>query len=180
MEVSIRKGYEALGVDNYYKKHESDYSNPHYPIIKELLNDYVEQNDIGKDILDLCCGSGEVSKVLIELNRFNIEGNDPYTSKLYRKETGLNCYEYSFKDIVCGSFNFKQYDTIICSFAMHLCEESMLNNLIYQLSLITNRLIILTPHKRPNISNNYFKLQQEKIKDRVRLRVYNSSSNSNI
>lgn len=169
---SIRSWYEQVGVEGYYKLHNEDYNNPHFYIIKDLLTNYIKQNDIGNNILDMCCGSGEVTHILKEVNKnFNIEGLDPYTVSAYSKNTGLNCIKYDFKDILRGQLLNKKYDTIICSFALHLCEESMLNTVLYQLSLISNRLIILTPHKRPEINSWWKEIYKEK-KDKVTIRVY--------
>ena len=50
-------------------------------------------------------------------------------------------------------------------------EDSMLNPVLYRLATITKKLIILTPHKRPKI-NSYWKLENEVMIDRVRLREY--------
>ena len=169
---SVRKGYEELGIDKYYERHNEDYENPHYEIIRQLLEEYLIYNDIGIDILDLCCGSGEITTILESCNKdYKITGIDPYTKAAYKKKTNKDCLSYTFKDIVQGKMLDKKYDTIICSCAMHLCEESMLDMLLYQLGQITNNLIILTPHKRPNI-NNWFILKDEYIKNKVRLRVY--------
>lgn len=148
---SVRNGYEELGVDNFYLLHKDDYNNPHERIIKELLN--IAKNDwnLGDNLLDLCCGSGEVSRVFFDKN---IEGIDPYTSKLYEKLTKRTCRNLSFKDIVENGLDSK-YDTIICSFAMHLCEESMLPMLLWRLGESSDNLLILTPHKRPNCDGIY-------------------------
>lgn len=171
MSYSIRAGYEELGIDEYYKKHSDDYRNPHYKEIKYLLKEYLKTHSIGTNILDLCCGSGEITQILNEIGEYNIEGLDPYTEPAYKKNTGKECLRYDFKDLVNGALENRRYDTIICCFAMHLCEQSMLSNLLYQLSRMSDRLIILTPHKRPEI-NKCFSLQDEVLYNRVRLRIY--------
>lgn len=171
MKDSIRAGYEELGVAEYYKKHSEDYSNPHYAIIQDLLNQYIKAYNIGSNILDLCCGSGEVTRVLDRVGKYNITGLDPYTAPAYKINTGKSCLIYDFKDIVEGALENYKFDTIICSFAMHLCEESMLSNLLYQLSIISEHLIILTPHKRPEIKQWWIK-EYENKKDKVTIRVY--------
>ena len=150
MGNSVRAGYEELGIEGYYKLHSEDYNNPHINEIEYLIKESKCIQYIGKNILDLCCGSGEITNILKNYE-FNIDGLDPYTAPAYIKNTGKECLIYSFKDIVQGALKNKSYDTIICSYAMHLCEESMLNNLLYQLSLIADTLIIITPHKRPEI-----------------------------
>lgn len=171
---SVRAGYEELGVEGYYKLHNEDYSNPHINEIEYLLKKEIDKNYFGTNILDLCCGSGEVTNILKQymgIRNYNIEGLDPYTAPAYKKNTGKDCLIYDFKDIVQGALNNKRYHTIICSFAMHLCEQSMLNNMLYQLSLIANTLIILTPHKRPDI-NVWWKEVESHKHNGVTLRVY--------
>lgn len=178
-ENSVRLGYEELGVEGYYKLHSDDYSNPHFSDIKYLLEQEFKDDSLyNLSILDLCCGSGEVTKILMgrqcgERNDLKIEGVDPYTKVAYRKQTGQECLDYDFKDIVNGKLSDKYYNIIICSFAMHLCELSMLDTLLYQLHLICDKLIILTPHKRPEIKV-WFILEKEEKYNKVRLRVYSS------
>ena len=168
MNEAVRTGYEEHGVDNYYKIHRSDYSNPHKEIINELLTISKKWN-LGNNILDLCCGSGEVTK---NFETYNIEGIDPYTYELYSKNTNRHCYNYSFKDIVQKGLP-KNYDTVICSFAMHLCEESMLPSLLYRIGEKSNRLIILTPHKRPSCNGIYGWKEVNRIKiDKVSMILY--------
>lgn len=158
---SIRDGYLELGVDEYYKLHKNDYENPHKIIIQNLL-DYAKKNwNIGNNLLDLCCGSGEVTISFLD---YNIVGCDPYTFELYEKNTNKKCYNKTFQDIVENGLD-NNYDTILCSFAMHLCEESMLPILLYQLGLKAKQLIIITPHKRPNCNGIYGWELVDKIKE---------------
>ncbi len=44
-----------------------------------------------------------------------------------------------------------QFSSIISSFAMHLCPEKQLFSLVSQLFLITKNIVIITPHKRPEL-----------------------------
>ena len=169
--TSVREGYELLGVDTYYQQHANDYCNPHFNTIEIMLKDYILSHDIGEKILDFCCGSGEVTKILNECGTYHIEGNDPYTFSLYSKNTGNPCHKYSFKDVVIGKMVNMHYDTIICSFAMHLCDMSMLDTLLYQLSSCTDNLIIVSPHKRPEI-NAWFELENSFERNRVKMKVY--------
>lgn len=174
MKESIRAGYQELGIDEYYKQHSGDYHNPHFCVIKNLLERVIEQVTIGNNILDLCCGSGEVTRILSGIEGVQIEGLDPYTAPAYKNKTNKNCLIHDFKDIVNGALENKKYDTIICSFAMHLCEESMLNSLLYQLSRISRQLIIITPHKRPEINQWWIETYRHK-EEKVTIRVYKST-----
>ena len=170
--MSVREGYEQLGVEGYYKEHGADYVNPHFEKIKYLLDLEEVKARIGVSVLDLCCGGGEVTTILNSHGKeYQIDGVDPYTADAYKKNTGKECMPFNFKDIVLGALDNKRYDTVICSFAMHLCEQSMLNLLLYQLSTITQTLIILTPHKRPVI-NSFWKKEKEILYEKVKLRIY--------
>ena len=181
MKDSVRAGYEQLGVEGYYKKHCEDYSNPHINEIEYLLRQEEAKGYFGKSILDLCCGSGEVTRILESINvskEYNIVGLDPYTATAYKKNTNKECLIYDFKDIVTGAIANLKFDTIICSYAMHLCEESMLNNLLYQLSLIADTLIIITPHKRPEIRNWWKEVKSFKHRG-ITLKIYRTKEFGN-
>lgn len=167
--LNVRKEYERLGVDNYYKENSDTYKNPHESIIRKLL----KQKNFKGNILDMCCGSGEVT-LAIENKNTSIIGSDKYMYKQYSKNTNNPCLIVSFKDILQGKLNGYKFDSIICSFALHLCELSMLPMVLYQLSLITPELIILTPHKRPLINEDFWYLESEIKKDKVRMRTYYS------
>lgn len=154
--AAIRTQYEAVGVENYYKENANSYKNPHEKSIKNILENFLFERDIDKNIriLDLCCGGGEISKILLNNGFKNISGLDPFTHELYKKQTGLECDIYDFKDLATGKFK-KEFDLIICSFALHLAPESMLPNILYNLN--TSNLIIISPNKKPQI-NSIFNL----------------------
>ena len=168
---AVRNEYAKIGIENYYLKHSKDYSNPHREIIKKLLNIAEQKNLIGKKVLDLACGSGEVTSVLLNYDH-EITGLDPYTADLYREKTSNKVIKLSFKDLVLGKLSEK-FDTIICSFALHLCDKSMLPDLLWKLSEISDTLIVITPHKRPDCDMiSSWVLVDEILTDRVRMRIY--------
>lgn len=167
MKKSIRGEYEIFGVDNYYKEFSEEYRNPHFETIKKLLSNV----NVKGSVLDLCCGSGEVTKII---SNDRVVGCDPYMSEVYFKNTGKKAFKFNFKEIAEGALYGNYFDTIICSFALHLCELSFLEKVLYQLSIITNDLIVISPHKRPIIKENYFKLDMELKIDRVYLKRYSS------
>jgi SAM-dependent methyltransferase len=140
---SIREYYNQLGVEEFYKT--IPYSNPHEKQIIKLI-----QNIEGNKVLDLCCGTGLVTK---NIKYKEIEGIDPYLYNEYEKNTGKRCIRKTFKDIVQEGLD--KYDLIICSFGLHLCEASMLPMLMYRIKESTNRLIVISPSKHPKISNKY-------------------------
>lgn len=166
---AIRNQYAQVGVATYYKTNANTYINPHEEVITKLINESTEIVDYGDSVLDLCCGNGLATKVL-EQKVQHIVGNDPYMHKQYTEQTNQFCYKYDFKQLA-QSCEIGKIDTIICSFALHLCDESLLPNVLYNLSLIADTLVVITPNKKPNI-DIFWKLQNEIVQDRVRLRIY--------
>jgi len=147
---AIRNSYADMGVEAFYKSAGSVYSNPHFPYISTLLRNNESRIDYS-NILDFCCGSGEVSRVLKDLSYEHSEGSDPFTQKAYVATMNKACLGYTFQDVIQGKMDGRQYSSIICSFAMHLCPEKKLYPLIQQLFNCTKQLVLLTPHKRPKL-----------------------------
>lgn len=173
--ISIRDEYVKYGMEEYYKYHCKDYYNPHEKAIDNVL-EYVYNNwkDIGwgGDILDLACGKGAVTKSLYNLGISNIIGLDGYLYKEYEKHTGNRCISMTFDEIISGKLG-GIYSTIVCSFAMHLVEESKLPMFLYALSCVSDNLVIISPHKRPIIKDDwYWELSNEVLIERVRCRYY--------
>lgn len=165
----VRNGYAKLGVEKYYEQHNNDYRNPHENVIKELIDIAQRNGIVGNKVLDLCCGSGEIT---MALNNCEVIGVDPYTSSAYYNRTGKKLIPLSFKEIAQGQL-IGDYDSIICSFALHLCPISLLPMVLWRLGEITNTLIIITPHKRPDCDNiSGWILVDEILLDRVRMRIY--------
>lgn len=149
---AIRKEYEAYSVQGFYEKFGDEYRNPHEAIIKQVIEASVQKWQLNCDrVLDLACGSGEVTLALQSLGVTNITGIDPYTYKAYYQRTGKQAEIYTFEDIATGVLTGRFYSLIVCSFALHLVAESRLPLLLYQLSLIGDTMIIITPHKRPQL-----------------------------
>lgn len=174
---SIRGHYVAMGVKEYYKAHGEEYINPHEERVRKVLKEIVKNWGINTSrVLDLACGSGEVTLALRDLGVKNLEGVDPYTYAGYEKRTGLVCKPISFEDIATGSLSEEKYGTIICSYALHLVKEDLLPVLAMQMSMIAEHLVIITPHKRPDIEEKWgWSLKNEIVLDRTRARHYKSS-----
>lgn len=169
--MKIREEYQKYGSSaRFYKEKASEYSNPHKKVIESLLDEYFLGEDKESKILDLCCGDGLVTTHLKSKGFKNIFGIDPYFSEIYQQKTKEICYKKDFKDIVVSN-DIEKCDLIICSFALHLCEKSLLPQLLFKLSQIGKKLIIITPHKNPVIKNSWL-LEEEVIKERVRMRVF--------
>ncbi len=148
---AIRNLYQDLGVDQYYTHEGSAYENPHFPQIETLLTQNQYRINY-ENVLDFCCGGGEVSKVLQALGHSLPQASDPYTQEAYRKNFERDCWDFSFEDVIRGKLT-GQFSSIICSFAMHLCLQKQLFPLVHQLFLCTPQLVIITPHKRPELEN---------------------------
>lgn len=169
----IRPAYKEHGVTGFYEQFGSSYRNPHETIIQSLLKKVTLEWQLDlSNVLDLACGSGEATLVLQELGGV-VSGIDPYTFEAYVERTKLEAEQFSFDDIANGILEGRNYSLIVCSFALHLVEGSKLPMLMIQLAQITDTLVILTPHKRPQIKPEWgWNLETEVIEDRVRARLY--------
>ena len=147
----IRKLYEQLGAQKYYQQYGDSYQNPHQEYIKQLLQANENRLDY-RQILDFCAGSGEVTTTIQKLGYDKSTASDPYTAVLFEQKTKQKCFSWSFDDVIKGHLVGK-YSSIICSFAMHLCEEEKLYPLVTNLFAHTNSIVIITPHKRPQLEN---------------------------
>jgi SAM-dependent methyltransferase len=173
MMDDIRPAYEEYGVTGFYEQFGSSYRNPHETILQSLLKRVLlEWNLDRSSVLDLACGSGEATLVLQELGA-KVSGIDPYTGQAFLERTGLHAEKFSFDDIANGILEGRTYSLIVCGFALHLVEISKLPMLMFQLAQITDTLLVLTPHKRPQIKPDWgWNLEQEILEDRVRARLY--------
>ena len=156
MPKAIRNEYAESGVETFYSLNGDNYENPHEKQVNEIVIKNVTRFDCSS-VLDLSCGSGEVTRALQSLKFENIIGCDPFTYKLYEKKTGKKCFAFTFDDLVRGKhltvLNKKQFSCIISSFALHLQPEKKLYSLVAALFYLTDTLIVITPHKRPILEN---------------------------
>jgi hypothetical protein len=150
MEKKIRPLYDQYGADGYYRAFSDSYENPHFPQICALLQRNLHRIETSGGVLDFSAGGGEVSRVLVEAGLHGISGCDPYTHALYQRNTGRPCLSLSFKDVIRAGLP-GTYSVIISSFALHLCPEKELFPLVWKLFEAAPQLVILTPHKRPEL-----------------------------
>jgi SAM-dependent methyltransferase len=171
---SIRNEYKEHSVKGFYEKFGDEYKNPHEPTIVKVLQLAAAKWQLDcRKVLDLACGSGEVTLALKNLGVSDIDGIDPYTYNAYLKRTGQAAEVYTFEDITSGALCDRDYSLIVCSFAMHLLAESRLPVLAYQLRRIADSLMIITPNKRPHLKPEWgWTCLDEIIVDRVRARLY--------
>ncbi len=171
---SIRSAYVSHGVREYYQSNGDAYQNPHEPMVRAAVTDAagVWSLDLS-DVLDLACGSGEVTQALGELGVGRVSGIDPYTAAAYERRTGKLAEPFSFEQIAAGVLNGRHYSLVVCSFALHLAALSRLPMICYQLAEISPALLIVTPHKRPEILPGWgWRLVGERRVQRVRTRYY--------
>ena len=150
MPESIRPLYDALGAEGYYHQYADAYANPHEPEIRALVLKNLHRIP-SEHLLDFSAGSGEVSRALLEAGVQQITGSDPYTQALYTRQTGRPCYNWDFQTVLSWKSTEHQFSSIISSFAMHLCPQEALFPLCWNLLQMAPILIIITPHKRPEI-----------------------------
>jgi hypothetical protein len=149
---NIRPIYEQLGVDYYYKNYAHAYQNPHEPQVRNLLIQNKDKINY-QSCLDFCAGGGEVSQLLLEWdNNIQLIASDPYTQQLYQKNIGRPCMRWSFEDVYKNKIQ-AQFDSIICSFALHLCPLEKLFPVVNNLLNLAPQLVIISPHKQPDLSN---------------------------
>lgn len=172
IKESIRNKYELLGPKNYYLNHSNEYENPHSERIIKSLNYIKSRIEVGY-FLDLSCGNGVVSEYLLNNGYNNFKGCDPYFSKIYKDKFKKECFNSSFEDISKNGL-YEKFETIICSYALHLCPKSYMNNLLYNLSMSCMNFIVISPSKYPTIDEDFFQLQESKIIDRTHIRIYKS------
>ncbi|HEU5102985.1 MAG TPA: class I SAM-dependent methyltransferase [Roseiflexaceae bacterium] len=178
-ESAIRAGYEQYGVEGFYQRFGDTYRNPHERAIRAALRAAVERWALPPGrVLDLACGSGEVTLALRQLvgPAIEVDGIDPYTYQAYAERSGQIAERYTFEQIAAGALVGRSYGTIVCSFAMHLVALSRLPALATQLSQIGEALLLLTPHKRPQLRAEWgWECTDELLIERVRARLYRRS-----
>ena len=175
--LAIRHEYQSRGVAGFYRAAGDSYRNPHEAQIERLLPQVVRdwKPDLGR-VLDLAAGSGEVTLTLRELGAGQIDAIDPFTFRAYERRTGQGAGRESFEQIAAGALAGRDYTLIVCSFALHLLAPSRLPRLAYQLGRIGHQLLILTPHKRPQINPEWgWQITHEMVVQRVRARLYQSA-----
>ena len=145
----IRPLYDEHGAEGYYRAFADTYENPHFPEIKKLLERNMGKFDCSA-VLDFAAGGGEVTQVLQGLGMRGITGCDPFTFDLFEKNTCCTCLRLSFMDVIKNGLP-GHYSTIFSSFALHLCPVRDLFSLSWQLLEAAPVLVVLTPHKRPEL-----------------------------
>ncbi|KAK1922179.1 hypothetical protein DB88DRAFT_497461 [Papiliotrema laurentii] len=125
--------------------------------------------------------------------RFETVATDPYTTSAYTARTQLSCYPLSFSDLANGQVPdgvSPPWAFIICSFALHLVPTSSeLFALLYELSTKATWLVVISPHKKPEIKESWGwtlwdveewkpsdTLTSEVVREKTRLRLFRSTT----
>ncbi len=176
-EEPIRRQYERFGAQGFYEQFGSRYRNPHERAVRHAIQVAVTTWNLDLSrVLDLACGSGEATLALREQGALAGEGVDPYSGAAYQARTGQSAETLSFEGIAAGALDGRRYSLVVCSYALHLLEPSRLPRLAYQLSRIAATLLVLTPHKRPDLRAEWgWLLAGEMVIERARVRHYLST-----
>lgn len=171
---SIRRGYEDMGVQQFYSKNKNTYTNPHLEDVKKCLDLIIDKVSIGK-FLDLGCGNGEVSNYLNKNGFKNFKGLDPHFSEIYKSNFNKECFNLTFEEVSKNGLP-ESFDTIIASYSIHLCDKSYFDNLLYNISLNCRIFVVISPNKNQNIESYFKKIYSQKI-GKSNLIIYQSLLN---
>jgi SAM-dependent methyltransferase len=171
------------GAEGWYRDRGAAYVNPHEPAVIAAVAHAVgwwPELFVG-EILDLCCGSGEVSLALrsVGVRADAITGCDPYTGRAYLARCGRDALSFSFAEIAEGALADRGFTTVVCSYALHLCDASWLPRVCFALRDSASNLVVVTPHKRPELRPSFGWTLVEEHRDRVhrtRLRRYTATA----
>jgi len=167
----IRDEYARMGVDSYYSANRKGYVNPHLSGVQDCLEWAADRIDIGY-FLDLACGNGEASSHLLSMGLTNFKGCDPYFSAIYEANLGRECYDMRFEDIANKGLP-ERFDTVVCSYALHLCPRTYWHSLLWSLSTACNHLVIVSPSKHPVVETHFEQVDGTKV-GKTHCRVYSS------
>ena len=172
--MKIRCEYEEAGTAAlFYLGKGAQYRNPQERDVRAMLRAQLTQAEVAH-VLDLACGSGEATLEVVAMGGTST-CVDPYCGAACTERTGLPCLASSFEDICHGKLHFEpdSFSAIVCSFALHLLDESYLPALLAVVKSWSPVLIVLSPHKRPHIRPEWgWALQSEHVDNRVRFRRY--------
>ena len=180
----MRKEYNEHGVVGFYEKFGKTYRNKHFPEIKRVIRTIASAlpEDLPRGrirLLDLACGSGEAALAFVDAGLTSldlVDGCDPYTFEAFKEMVGKTAHPWSFEDIADGKLDDRKYDLCICSFALHLVDSSKLLGVCYQLATACKYLLVLTPHKKPDIRPAMgWDLKFEIVCERIHARLYHSN-----
>lgn len=159
------------GVAGFYQKDGGTYRNPHEAIVRACFRQCVQDWNLDlTNVLDLACGSGEITLEVKSLGG-HATGIDPYTGQAYKERTGQDAIPLSFQSIASNGIT-GSYSLACCSYAMHLLDPSWMPMLLHQLGCVSPAILIMSPHKRPDLTRYGWDLVQTSIQSRVHACLY--------
>ncbi len=113
-------------------------------------------------VLDMGCGSGIVTKILLKYGASEVDSSDPsdYAELKFAERFNKKCLRYSFEDIASGVFPKKTYTLVVCSYSLHFYKSS-LQAFLYRLRRLTSTLLVIGPNNRPAIESRHWILTNE-------------------
>jgi SAM-dependent methyltransferase len=184
--VSFRVNYnsadggEGGGVQGFYAKHGHSYTNPHEAQLRRALRFAFDRwtHVLPRNhVLDLACGSGEVTACLEQdIGIPKVCACDPFTGDAFLARMGRALdFSWSFEDVESGVIPAETFSLCVCSYALHLADTTRLSAITTQIALVCPWLLILSPHKKPRIDLCGFDLHDSEIVyERVHIRLYRS------
>uniref|UniRef100_A0A061SH74 Methyltransferase domain-containing protein n=1 Tax=Tetraselmis sp. GSL018 TaxID=582737 RepID=A0A061SH74_9CHLO len=188
---SIRGCYQALGVRRFYEERGGDYVNPHFAtlvevtpgILSEILLPRLYEIAANGGMLDLCCGSGEMTVIfrswLEEVNstiEMDISAADPFTCEAYKRSTGKMAETWSFEDVCDGVLDDLglSFGLVCISYAVHLLEPSRNSAFFQNLSRHSRLMLIVSPTKNKGIVDESLGWRQAEYRtvQRIHFRLY--------
>lgn len=173
---AIRTAYAEHpdGAAGWYADAGASYRNPHEEGVRAAIVRVLPHlRPDGGRILDLACGSGEVTLALRDagVDDADIDGADPFTGAAYRARTGRDASPWSFADLPAVLAE-RRWAAIVCSMALHLCEASRLPAVCIALARAAPVVVVVTPHKRPVVRPSWgLALVDEHLDPEWRLRT---------
>jgi hypothetical protein len=197
---AVSGGFRELykdGAETHYKAAGDEYRNPHEAaVVKALVTGLksfglvqsLSKGDAGgvikrlnaaSPILDLAAGSGEITLALTAAGFTNVTGCDPFTGAAFLTRVGRPAEPWSFQDIGEGALTDggRSFELCVCSYALHLVEASWMFAVLYELARNCDYLMVISPHKKPDIppGSSWEAVAPGEIRvDRVHVRVFKS------
>ena len=141
----------------------------------DKITNYLKDFDIDKIYTTTSSRTKDTVKKLSELKSIEIIEKESLKEISFGDFEGLTFdeikdkYPKEFQDMI--EKGLPKVDTIICSYAIHLCCKSMLPMLLYSLSQSSDNLIIISPSDSLEIKH-YWKLKNHVKHNRTHWRQY--------
>ena len=185
------------GPEAHYKAAGNVYRNPHEAAIIKALNEALVTYGLVRTprtaaaaaavvtpltpacrILDLAAGSGEATLALESIGFRDVTGADPFTGAAYEARVGRPAQSWSFEDIANSCLSeTPTFRLAVCCYALHLVEPSWMYGVLYELAQACGYLMIISPHKKPDIPSSapWSLVPPGELRvDRVHVRLYKS------